>query len=338
MRFKSHTTYEQKINMFCSLADQPVRRVSKSMLIDLKQKLNETKTRITNLKKQGKEFLFNQWTRQVNPYENMTQYGPKVINRAFFKLWEILHFVKFNSYINISHNLTGTFLCESPGCFVECMDKFWVDFMKRSSYQFEWKAVTLYDTNISWSFKPHIKAEHVIFADLLKTDLSHLKDSSMICTGDGGFDIKSDDLNNQELLNHDLFEAQVNHAIQILQPGGLMIVKLFDMFEEKTLTVIKKVTLQFTNVLIVKPKGSRACNSERYLVGVEKNDKTPLFTKSTICQLEANLNQISYDMGIRQLEFLNQAILQTENNTTLPNTNGTQDRICKYTVHKMGIQ
>lgn len=55
--------------------------------------------------------------------------------------------------------------------------------------------------------------------------------------------------------------------IQVLQPGGHFVCKLFDSFCDVTASVIFTVSQMFEDTYIVKPERSRVGNSERYLVG-----------------------------------------------------------------------
>jgi 23S rRNA U2552 (ribose-2'-O)-methylase RlmE/FtsJ len=87
-----------------------------------------------------------------------------------------------------------------------------------------------------------------------------------IYTADGGFDFSSD-YDAQEDSVFPLLLAEFLIGLQVLTPGGCMIIKCFDTLELPTLDLLWIASRCFREWSIVKPKTSRAGNAERYFVG-----------------------------------------------------------------------
>lgn len=234
------------------------------------EQLNRLRSRITVLRQAGKDELFRAAAMLVNPYELMSREADhSVISRAYFKLWEILYVYKDSIFSDISTG-KSVHLCEAPGAFVQAIQDFWDINLKQTPSQWSTVSVTLPD-DLEWKTK-----EPVIFADILAPDRTwqmHPQFTNVdVVTGDGGFEIHGDDKNDQETLNFPLFQAQVTLGTAMLRPGGSLIVKFFDMFRDATRSVLGDLYVHFEEVHIVKPMGSRICNSERYVVALRKRD------------------------------------------------------------------
>lgn len=248
----------------------------------MSERLNQVRSRITVLRQSGKIELFRAAAMMVNPHELMTQEaGVKVISRAYFKLWELLHRFKLLDKVATGKSVH---LCEAPGAFVQAVRDYWTTHLHRSPSKWSTISVTLPD-DLEWK-----SDDPVIYADIMGPNPDWLQHDVDLVTGDGGFEIEGDDKNNQELHNLTLFTAQVQLGIQMLRPGGNLVVKFFDMFTDNTKQVIIDASCHFEAVHIVKPLGSRICNSERYLVGLCKLDTVtpPTLTKAHLEQLASN--------------------------------------------------
>ncbi|MCO5605747.1 hypothetical protein L7F22_059931 [Adiantum nelumboides] len=86
-----------------------------------------------------------------------------------------------------------------------------------------------------------------------------------LITGDGAFDI-SDDFSLQEQSHAHLFFCEILLAVQLQCPGGAFVLKVFDCFTETTMALLYILTTLYTTVEIVRPRTSRVCNSERFVV------------------------------------------------------------------------
>ena len=224
--------------------------------------------------------LFRYTSRYVNPGEHLSAQGP-LISRAYFKMKEILC-----RYFNPDKKVNALLLCESPGGFTQACSEY---FKKLS-----WMALTL-PGDIEWKSDP----KRIIFRDIIKDDLpSDVKYT--IVTGDGGFEA---DPKRQEEQNYPLFEAQMLKGYEALEIGGCLIVKCFDMFHSQTKALIIELSRRFDKAFILKPWGSRICNSERYFIGLQKR----LTPKTDMVSLD-RLAQINQDFARVQIAGLQEAI------------------------------
>lgn len=72
----------------------------------------------------------------------------------------------------------------------------------------------------------------------------------------------------KELASKQLIVCHFQIALSTLQPGGMLVAKLFNTFTSFTVGLIYLMYQCFERITIVKPAGSRPINSERYLVGI----------------------------------------------------------------------
>jgi 23S rRNA U2552 (ribose-2'-O)-methylase RlmE/FtsJ len=225
--------------------------------------------------------LFSASAKYVNPGEYL-KVDYSIVSRAYFKMQEILH-----RYMNPNEKTKALLLCEGPGGFQQACSKFF----KR----LEWQALTLPNA-IRWEGED---VSRVIFQDIIKDPLPRdLKVS--LCTGDGGFEA---DPSKQEEENYALFEAQMLKGCDCLLPEGNLIVKLFDMFQPNTQGLIMEIARRFDRAIILKPFGSRICNSERYFIGLNKR----LIPKAESVTME-RIHQIINDFAIIQIAGLQEAV------------------------------
>jgi 23S rRNA U2552 (ribose-2'-O)-methylase RlmE/FtsJ len=87
-----------------------------------------------------------------------------------------------------------------------------------------------------------------------------------IYTADGGFDFSSD-YDAQEDSVFPLLLAEFLIGLQVLTPGGCLVIKCFDTLEIPTMDLLWIASRCFREWSLVKPKTSRAGNAERYFVG-----------------------------------------------------------------------
>jgi 23S rRNA U2552 (ribose-2'-O)-methylase RlmE/FtsJ len=85
-------------------------------------------------------------------------------------------------------------------------------------------------------------------------------------TADGGFDF-SCNYENQEQLIFPLLLASSKIGLEVLRPGGVFVLKLFDFYYKSTLDLIYFLSLHFQEWTLYKPSMSRPCNPEQYFIG-----------------------------------------------------------------------
>jgi hypothetical protein len=85
-----------------------------------------------------------------------------------------------------------------------------------------------------------------------------------LITADGGFDVKI--FIAQEIISSKLLLCEIYLALNTQKVGGTFVIKFFDMFTHNSIIYYILLCSFYNYVKIIKPKSSRNCNSERYLV------------------------------------------------------------------------
>ena len=233
----------------------------------------------------------------VSPY--------KPIDRAFFKLWEIIHdFQLLPRYeLNAPTGLVCVHLAESPGAFTEAT--------------FRWRAGLYADveTSIDQIFVMSLKSENetspgVPAAELLQNRFTDYPNFHMVYGGEadgavpedfegrqgddsgdlfklgnildigadvsvvGGADFVTSDLGfefsdveelREQCMTFPIF-AQFVAVLTVQKTGGNAVIKVFDIFTEVTAKVIGMMTSFYERAYLTKPYSSRSGNPEKYLV------------------------------------------------------------------------
>jgi 23S rRNA U2552 (ribose-2'-O)-methylase RlmE/FtsJ len=206
---------------------------------------------------------------------NVCNYVP--ISRSFFKLWEMLHDHKNDMFPEdrAGSPMNCVFLCEGPGGFAESVVRF------RNNRHDDYYGMTLKcDSN---RMVPEWKVPHgninitygadgtgnIYNVDNIKyiAKVMGKKNAADFITGDGGFDFSSD-FNNQEDMCFKLLASEILAALYLQRPGGCFVLKVFDVFSERTIRLIHVLHKVYDKVIITKPLTSRPANSEKYLVCV----------------------------------------------------------------------
>lgn len=274
------------------LASAPLTTVSEEYVAGEKAKLDALKNRIAFVKD-----AFRDASRLINPGERLVDYAPvRLHSRAYFKLWEVL--VKYPLINPQARRLHTLHLCEGPGSWIQCTEVFWTQRCGRERSLWTYYGVTLPNA-IAWK-DPHAS---VIYADLLKDELPPQCYHADLVTGDGGFEV--DDENRQEERNHPLLAAQLTKAVKCCRRGGAIYVKMFDMFRPETRDLIEREVMPwFDRTLIVKPFGSRVCNSERFVLGIGKRAQAGAVNPAAT----ARLREVSLGLVTPQTQALERAL------------------------------
>ena len=268
----------------------------------LKQSLDQTRAKIDTLREKKLDAAFQAATRAVNPCELARI--PNISSRAYFKMYEMLKRYPLLDK-NTKYNLKALFLCEAPGGFVEAA----LDFVQPRGI--DWYGVTLPLSTGGLEWKSDDR--HVIYADVITDQLPHIARESMLATGDGGFEIDNKSRNDQEVQNTPLFKAQLLQGMAHLSVNGSLVVKFFDMFTMETCELLWHVFVNFDKVFIIKPYGSRTCNSEKYVVALGFTNKHRTMEKTGIDAIVPDwfmgrIFEVSQRFTEAQIKYLEQAI------------------------------
>ena len=86
-----------------------------------------------------------------------------------------------------------------------------------------------------------------------------------LVVADGGFDAQRD-AEDQEGIAQKLVVCEVAAALELLQPGGTLVLKCFGFQASVTRSVMHDLFAQFDRMIVVKPISSRPASAERYVV------------------------------------------------------------------------
>lgn len=203
----------------------------------------------------------------------------KPLSRSYFKMREMLQVFDFWATPSTpAHPFSSSHICEGPGGFLQCV----VEGVKERKWPLgKLHAMTLKPTKShipGWRRSIHFLRKHpeVVLeygedgtGNVLerKNQLAfRAKGACSLFTADGGFDF-SVDYSRQELHAFPLLLASFTMGLECLQPGGMMIIKVFDMYSLATQDLLLGSASYFDDFTIYKPATSRPCNSERYFIG-----------------------------------------------------------------------
>jgi 23S rRNA U2552 (ribose-2'-O)-methylase RlmE/FtsJ len=225
--------------------------------------LDETKCKIDTLDK-TLEKNRRAAAKYLHEYELVKVLCKKnVISRAYFKLYEIL----YNDPLICREHLNCFFICEAPGGFIECV----CDIRRKKNLRTNYFSISKFDVSIKYD--RYLEENNLMYGDItqidtinntIKTVLQRFEYGLDLITADGGFDVKF--YNNQEIVTSKLLLCEIYLALKTQKEGGTFVIKFFDMFTHNSIMYYLILCSFYEYVRIIKPKTSRNCNSERYLV------------------------------------------------------------------------
>jgi len=252
--------------------------------------LHEAKEQISVYEK------FHVWElakKMANPYEVIyTQddlhFHPslcilKPLSRSFYKMIEILTVLNFFDRLPKSlQKLRSAHVAEGPGGFIEAFLHLAEKTQRQGKQVVSAHAMTLRPTDShtpGWrramTFLQKHKEVILEYGPDNTGDIYHKCNQDEFVrkcgrgvhffTADGGFDF-SLDYSLQEKKVYHLLVCSVLIGLQVLLPGGALVVKIFDIQSAHTQILCSLVGSCFREWSLYKPATSRPCNSERYLL------------------------------------------------------------------------
>ena len=225
--------------------------------------LDKTKGLLDNLDKNAERFR-RAAAKYLHEYELVKLLCKKqVVSRAYFKLYEIV----YHEPLVLQSNLSCFFICEAPGGFIECIQ----DLRRKKNLPVRYLSVSKRDENIKYG--SYLEENNLIYGDITEPEilnstiaatLSRFSEGMDFITADGGFDVKM--FVAQEILCSKLILCEIYLALMTQKKGGMFVIKFFDMFTHNSIIYYLLLCSFYDYVKIIKPKSSRNCNSERYLV------------------------------------------------------------------------
>ena len=259
--------------------------------------LHEYRNRINQYEKtlmNGKNWEY--YKKVVNPYElvyTQKKYDNfpdsictlKPLSRSYFKMIEIFDIIHFLDRIPSQEPIKSAHVCEGPGGFIEALFE---EASRKERRVLTSIAMTLRSsqTNVpGWKRASSLLQRNrnikIIYGEdntgniLKANNQQYFIDYSTnpkyggkvhLFTADGGFDF-SCNYENQEQLIFPLLMASTKIGLEVLQVGGVFVLKLFDFYQTCTMDLIYFLSLHFEEWTLYKPAMSRPCNPEHYFIG-----------------------------------------------------------------------
>lgn len=196
------------------------------------------------------------------------------VNRAFYKLWEIL------SRFPPSCPSTTLHLAEAPGSFVQVIKKkfprsqsvaiskppsSYADVVKKG------KTIPVFDDavfklkNCEFYYTDLLKPVNVAYYTNIFRKHPFYRIGFDLITADGGFD-EEERYDAKETLHYNLILGEIVFILLNQKKGGMCILKIFESFTDTTIHLLWLLCSTYENFDIVKPSTSRPTNAERYIV------------------------------------------------------------------------
>ena len=198
------------------------------------------------------------------------------LSRSYFKMIEMWDALAQAGLIVSGTPLPTAHTAEGPGGFLEAIQH-------RTGHRSRMTAMTLRSTDRAipgWRKSQQFLISHpdvtVTYGADGTGDLYSMENQTVFATAagkvrlytaDGGFDFSAN-FNGQENTVQRLLAAEILAGVNVLEQGGSMIIKLFDMKHVATLELFWALSSCFERTGLVKPYTSRPANSERYWIGV----------------------------------------------------------------------
>ena len=274
-------------------------------------------------------YVVNPFEHNINDYKedimNMSEIyfpptEPKILSRAFYKMWEIL------SIFDIANvkNLTMVGLAEGPGSFIQAVIRYREKFFDISKDRIHCMTihpeegkhidigktlVDFYDSkypkliNICKTYKKNITEKDdtktngditkMKTIDIITQTIVKEKKYADLVTADGGFEWIDENYQEQEV--YALIMGQILGALKVQAKDGNFVLKIFETFTYVSIKMMYLLTVFYEEVYLYKPFFSRNTNSEKYIVcrkfKYDQNKNKELLDKR-FKVLEKTLNQM----------------------------------------------
>lgn len=260
------------------------------------QMLHSYRDRITNYENSltnGKNWEY--YKKIVNPFElvfTQKKYDNfpesicflKPLSRSYFKMIEMLDLIQFFSSVS-SPLIRTAHVCEGPGGFIEALFDEAAKKQKRIEVSIAMTLKSKQSNIPGWkrasNFLQKNKNVRIIFGEDQTGDIMNAVNQQYfidyaihpdyggkidIFTADGGFDF-SYDYTKQEQMIFPLLMASTKIGFEVLNKGGVFILKMFDFYQKSTVDLLYFLSYHFQEWTLYKPGMSRPCNPEHYFIG-----------------------------------------------------------------------
>ncbi|SJK85942.1 Cap-specific mRNA (nucleoside-2'-O-)-methyltransferase 2 [Babesia microti strain RI] len=266
-------------------------------LLECKKNLNELRNCLD-------EIDISQWSRHTNLHDNtslihhtlaQTAKGEafELLTNAWIKFYEILFQCNLLDLCNppVSNIVSSFHIAECPGSFISALNHYLHTI--KGGAKLRWKATSL---NPYFEGNNHnvILKEDILFRDTyyhwikglddsgditIKENLEYIWSSTRpnkyskelfladIVTADGSFNCQHAP-NQQEILTAKLIYSELVCALGMLRVGGVLLLKMFTLFEHTSLSIFVILSICFKRLQVVKPVLSKDSSAEIYVLGI----------------------------------------------------------------------
>lgn len=181
---------------------------------------------------------------------------PKNASNAYYKFWEILN------WLDIKHDIYHFDNASFPGDFIRAGQNYFE--------KYSWLANSLLNTDVNDRFDLYKNyPQNFVMNDefdgnILNLDkIPKLDKKPNLYTCDVGFQFN--DRMKEEEEYYEYLKASLTWGLQILDKDGILVVKMFNIFNKNTRLLISNIVDKFDTCYILKPEMSKMDNSELYL-------------------------------------------------------------------------
>ncbi|KFZ61307.1 Cap-specific mRNA (nucleoside-2'-O-)-methyltransferase 2 [Antrostomus carolinensis] len=257
------------------------------LLLALKDSMNEVKNQLSD--KNLEEW--HQHTSLTNKAGKIIPHVKKSVNaelctQAWCKFHEILcSFPLLPEEALQDGELNSVHLCEAPGAFIASLNHYlkshhvpcdwnWVANTLNPYHEANDTLTMIMDDRLIantlpwWYFGPDNTGDVMTLKHLtgLQNFVSNMTTVHLV-TADGSFDCQGDP-GEQEALVSPLHYCEAVTALMILGTGGSFVLKMFTLFEHRSINLLFLLNCSFEEVHVFKPATSKAGNSEAYVICV----------------------------------------------------------------------
>ena len=272
-----------EMNEFISLNDLPRPRMIQNGWKEMEHsRISYVKNRIAGISNADEWEILKKITNPYEPVFSGDESFPSLakvepLSRSYFKMIEMLHLLDF--FKNNYESFTSAHICEGPGGFIQhvieglIINKIPTNRIYAMTLRPTKSHIPGWRRSLNFLKKyPQIQLEYgadqtgnILNIDNQNNFCNKAKGVNLF-TADGGFDF-SVNYTNQELMAFPLLLASFIMGLRTLAKGGVMIIKLFDIYGSATQDLFLGSATFFEAFTIYKPATSRPCNSERYFIG-----------------------------------------------------------------------
>ena len=289
----------------------------KQTLMDIKCKIDSCEAKKwEDIKKKFNlyEYIYTS-SKQINNICNIIP-----VSRSYFKLHEMIK----NNHL-LQDNIFCACLAEGPGGFIHCLNNYSKNYNIYIKRIFGITLISKDKTIPYWNqLIVNNRMNHILNGSDGSGNLYNFENANdfikkinlnycHLVTADGGFDY-SGNYNSQEDNSYKLIYSEIYIALNIQKIKGNFILKIFDLFNYKTIQLIYLLYNCYSIIEIYKPLTSRLSNSEKYIICSEFNG-CPSHVKEILKKYYDNCEDLHIDIPesfINDINEFNKQFVSTQ--------------------------